>query len=256
MLYGCITGVQPTVHGLELDNSDASSINNVVLTRRVVLDHGIKKITNYSSERTVDVTSISSFGKEHEIANVDCIVAGLRNALKDSTIISPVEFWETVGADKDTINLTSLFDESYSYVANVLDLDFVVAAYHQKFDVQSGFIDYIVAGVIIDVNKIIAAAITVDMKNKRVIDAIEVDADHRKGVGHTMFVIPFTMIEYPEENPCLMAGRHAAEAIARSLAMDKAPRIAVVAAKTNPYFSMSAPQPAAMPPLTPPLPPP
>ena len=252
MLCGCISGVQPTVHDLDSEESDASRINNVVLTRRVALDHGTKIITNYSSERTVDVTATSSFGKEHEIANVDCIVSGLRNALKDPIIISPVEFWKTVGADKDTINLTSLFDESYSYVAKVLDLDFIVAAYHQNFDVQSGFIEYIVEGAIAEVNQDIAAAITVDMKNKRVIDTIEVDAEHRRLVGHIIFVIPFAVITYPEENPCLMVGRHAAEAISRSLATTKAPRIAVVAAKTNPYFSISAPQPAAMPPLPPP----
>lgn len=114
MLCGCIYGVPPNVHDLELENLDGSRIDNVVLTKRVVLERGTKIIAKYSSETTVDEISTSYFGTEHEIANVDCIVAGLRSALKDPTIISPVEFWGTVGADKDRINLTSLFNENYS----------------------------------------------------------------------------------------------------------------------------------------------
>gem|GEM_PF-6976712 len=242
MLCGCIYGVPPNVHDMELENLDDSRIDSVVLTKRVVLERGTKIIAKYSSETTVDEISTSHFGTEHEIANVDCIVAGLRSALKDPTIISPVEFWEIVGAGKDTINLTSLFDESYSYVANVLNLDYVIAAYHQIFDMRSGFYEAFLFGFIGDTNKSIAATITVDMMNKRVIDAIEVDFEHFSLVGHTGVVIPFALISYPEENPCLMAGRHAAEAISRSVADNKSPRIAVLVSAENPYQKIKQPE--------------
>ena len=46
MLCGCIYGVPPNVHDLVLENLDGSRIDNVVLTKRVVLERGTKIIEN------------------------------------------------------------------------------------------------------------------------------------------------------------------------------------------------------------------
>jgi len=216
-------------------------MNNIVLARQVVLESGKKKKSILLSEKTVDVTATSNFGKEHDIANFDCIVAGLRVVRQDPIIIPPSMFWETVGRDKDTLNLTSLFDEPYSRVVKILDLDYMVIAYHQLFDDESVFMEHYAAGLIGDKNRDNAAAVTIDMKNKRVIDAIDVDAENVILVGHTVVIIPFAIIRYPEENPCQLAGRRAAEAISRSLTTNKKPRVVVVAAQMNPYYVLSVP---------------
>jgi hypothetical protein len=229
------------VNNLESEKSDTSRMNNIVLSKRVVLDRGKEKKGFFLSEKTVDVTATSNFGKEHDIANVDCIIAGLRAALKNSTIISTGAFWESVGRDKETLNLTSLFDERYSHIARMLELDFVVVAYHQRFDMESAFMEYYVEGIIVNNDREVAATLTVDLKDRRVIDATKVDGQYWRGAGHVLFVIPFAIITYPEEKPCQMAGKRAAEAISRSLTTNKISRIAVVAAETNPYFILSVP---------------
>lgn len=242
MICGCFGGAEkPTVHDINPEEYDASRMNNIVLSRKVVLESGKEKKGFFLSEKTVDVTATSNFGKENDIANIDCIVAGLRNVLQDPVIIPPTKFWETVGKNKDTLNLTSLFDERYSHVVKILEIDYMVVAYHQLFDEESVFMEWYAAGLIGDKNRDNAAAVTIDMKNKLVIDAIDVDAENVKAVGHTVFIIPFAIIRYPEESPCQLAGRHAAEAISRSLTTNKEPRIVVVAAQMNPYFVLSVP---------------
>lgn len=104
----------------------------------------------------------------------------MRNILKDSIIISPTGFWEAIGTNKDTLNLASLFDERYPLIVNKLDLDYMVIAYHQRIGVESYFMELYYMGVIGDKNEDNASAVTIDMKNKRIIDAIEVDVQDDK----------------------------------------------------------------------------
>lgn len=241
LLCSCFGGVQPTVHNLESEKSDDLRMKNIILTRRVVLERGEKTVEIYHSERSIDETASSKFGREDEFTNVDCIVAGLRNVMKNSMIVTPAEFWEGVGVDTEALNLTSLFNEPYSRTATILDLDYIIVAYHQLFDAESIFWEDYITGMIGDRNIETAATVTVDMKEKRVIDATRVDGIHTKAVGHGGLFIPFAIFTYPEESPCQLAGKHAGEAITQSLTTNKIPRIAVVAAEKNPHSILSVP---------------
>ena len=211
-----------------MEELEASLINNLVLTKRVNLERGIRKGGIYSPEKTTDVTATSNFGKEHEIANVECIIAGLSGVFEQSSIITNAQFWESIGEGIDTLNLTLLFDEQYSYALKSLELDYLVVADHQRIDVGSYFHERITDGFFIDEDKEAAATVTIDIKNKRVLNATEIDAGHFKAVGHFLFYIPVALHTYPDEDPCNMAGRIAADAITQSITTGKAPRIAVV----------------------------
>lgn len=229
ILSGCVRGIKPEVHSINLEESDASSFNHLVLKKRVVLER-TKKAQQLQGfdEKSVDEIATSRFGKEHEIANVDCILTSLRDVLKTSNIISATEFWEAIGRDIETLSLASLFDEEYSHAADLLNLDYMVIPYHQRFDVKSVFIENIIEGGYVDEDKEVVSAVTVDMKNKSAIDVIEIDVTYATIIGH-ITPIPFAVYSYPEEDPCKMAGRLAAEAITQSINFNETPRIAVVA---------------------------
>lgn len=230
ILSGCSMAIKPEVDSLDLEELEASLINNLVLTKRVNLERGIRKGGIYSHEKTTDVTATSNFGKEHEIANVECIIAGLSGVFGESSIITNAQFWESIGEGIETLNLALLFDEQYSYALKSLELDYLVVADHQRIDVESSFYERITDGAFIDEDKEAAATVTIDIKNKRVLHATEIDAGHSKAVGHLLFYIPVALHTYPDEDPCNMAGRLAADAITQSITFNKTPRIAVVAA--------------------------
>jgi hypothetical protein len=229
ILSGCVGGIKPEVRSFNLEGSEASLLGHIVLKRRVVLERTTKtQQLQWFEEKTVDEIATSRFGNEHEIANVDCVVTGLRNVLKNSILVSSDEFWGAIGRDIETLNLSSLFEEQYSHAADLLNLDYLVITYHQRFDVISVFIENLIEGAYRDEDREVVFAVIIDMKSKGVIDAIEINATHNTIVGH-ITPIPFALFTYPDEDPCNMAGRLAAEAISRSITTNKIPRIAVVA---------------------------
>jgi hypothetical protein len=248
LLCGCTNTAPLTIHDLDLEQSDSSRINSLILTKRVVLERGIEKVERYASVTSKEVTATSRFGKEDEIANVECIVTGMREVIESPTIIPTYEFWKSVGSTIDTLNLELLLEEHYLHIINSLGIDYLVLAYHQQIDVESFFLEAIAEGGYTNTDREVASTVTIDMKNKRVIDAFEVKALHNLIVGHAVFVIPLVASVKPDEDLCHLAGRQAAEAIPLSLSAMPKPIIAVVAAKTNPYVVLSAPKPAPCPP--------
>jgi TPR repeat protein len=219
----------PEVAKLDLSISEGSLIRHIILTKRVVLDRGKEKVGFYFSEKSADVTATSKFGLEHEIANVECIISGLHDALTNSKIISTTQFWETIARDKDILSLSSLFDERYLSATKSLNLDYLVVAYNQRINMESHFMEGIVSGGYYVTEREVAAVITVDMKNMREVDATEVNAEYFKAIGHVVAIIPIANFSYPDEDPCLVAGRYAAEAILRSQTKNEMLRVAVVA---------------------------
>ena len=145
------------------------------------------------------------------------------------------------------MHLAALLDAQQAPAVETLELDFLVLAYHQRIDLESFFMEAIVEGGYSNIDLEVAAAVTVDMQNRRMIDAIQVEARHEKYLGHAVVVIPLVGSVHPDEDPCLIAGRHAAAAIPRPPAGDRPLRIAVVASQTNPYVILSAPDPAPRP---------
>jgi hypothetical protein len=238
-LYGCARELgipNERVLNSDSDMLNNNQINNIIMTKRVELAHDEKKTKFYSMvETTSEVTASSNFGEENEIANLDCIAAGIRLVLRSVHIIPPAEFWEVIGTDKDMLNLKELFEEPYSRALETLDMDFIVVAYHQLIDVENAAMELFIVGLIGDADLETSSAVVIDMKNKRLIDAVEVNGWHKKVFAHFYVVIPLAKIEHPAEDICQMVGRQAAEVMSQSLTRNKVIRIGVVAAAENPY---------------------
>jgi len=221
-----------------IDQIHDLQVTNLVLTKRVVLEPDQGERRRYVSQKIVSVTPTSNFGKANEIANLDCVVTGLHEVLQDSAIVTPAEFWGTIGDNIETLELTELFEEHYSPAIGSMNIDYLIVAFHQLIDKYNGFGEYIVFGGVDDINLEIASAVTVDMHAGRIIDATEIVGAYRSMFMHFAYV-PVYIHAKREDDPCLMAGRNSAAAISRTHDKNKVPRIAVVTAMKNPYAEVT-----------------
>ena len=246
-LCGCVSDkVQPTVHDIGLGKSDLWLKGDLVLTKRVDRTSGKEQSTMNYRTKDSNTTATSSSDNNDLSSDLNCIVVGVRDVLRDASLITPKEFWEGIGEEKDTLSLSDIFDENYSHPIYNLDLDYLIVAYHQLIRKKSAFSEAVFEGGYSATDGEVAAAVTVDIKHKRIIDATEVDAEYHTLMLHIAFV-PFIATEDPKEKPCLITGRRAAEAILQTHETTNALRIAVVAAKANPYSSISPRNPTTMP---------
>jgi TPR repeat protein len=235
LLCGCLRASEPiVVKRSNLTDAQQTKYHDMVLTKRVFVEHGKEKVTIYVDVREKDVTATSNFGMENEIANLNCIEAGIHQAIKASTIIPPEKFWDAIGENYETLKLSTLFDKSYLSKFDNIGVDYLFIAHHQRIRVESVFGEFVFLGTVGYEYEEKASALIVDIKQGRILDAIETKQSHRTGVNHWYFV-PAYVGTYPEEDLCVAIGRRAAELIARSLKDDRAPQILVVAAKTYPY---------------------
>lgn len=243
MHCGCISGVHPSVQEMDLSEEEKTTflVNHTVISRKVKLERGVAHKEIFISDKYVDVPATSSFGKEGEIANVDCIVSGIREVSEDLVVIYPVEFWKHVGERINKLELSELLTDHYTYIKTALALDYVVIAKHQKFDLATAAMEFLAEGLYTNKSKEVAEALTVDMKSGRVVDSIEVSYQSSLLIGHAVFVIPLVGVNYAIEAPCQLAGRHAAEVILRSQSEHRKPRVAVVAGYWTPFISAAPP---------------
>jgi hypothetical protein len=114
----------------------------------------------------------------------------------------------------------------------------LIIAFHQLIDKYNGFGEYIAFGGVDDIDLEIASAVTVEMDTERIIDATEIAGAYRSMFMHFSYV-PVYIHAKREEDPCLIAGRDAAAVISRTYDKNTVPRIAVVAAITNPYTEVT-----------------
>jgi len=241
-LFGCMR-VKGVAGESVLDQAgiDARNIDNITITKRVVLAQEERRINYYSMvDKTSEVTTRSKFGDENDVADLKCIVDGIHSVLRSIQIITPAEFWGGLGNDKEVISLGELFEQPYSDALNPLDLDYVVAANNQLVDAENSFVEVLVAGGYSDDDLETSSAVVVDMKAKRIVDAVEVKGWHKKTLLHVYFVIPLATIEHPAEEPCQMTGRQVAEAMSQSLTTKNILRIAVVSTIENPYETLAS----------------
>jgi len=236
LLTGCVSrAIDPEITDVNLSKSQILPLEKIVLTKFVTLEYVDEVKGSYYSEKRVKSPSVSKFGKEHELANIDCIAKGVKDLFKKENIIKPNEFWETIGRNKDELKLSSLLELP---IEDKYGLDYLLIAYHQRIDIESYAMEAIVEGGFRDVDREIVAVVIVDINKSRVLNAIEVKARHEKIMAHVIFVIPFGANIYPSKDPCYTAGIKAARIISQHLTANKSPLIAIVAAKTNPYSAL------------------
>jgi hypothetical protein len=94
-LFGCMR-VKGVAGESVLDQAgiDARNIDNITITKRVVLAQEERRINYYSMvDKTSEVTTRSKFGDENDVADLKCIVDGIHSVLRSIQIITPAEFW-------------------------------------------------------------------------------------------------------------------------------------------------------------------
>lgn len=235
LLCGCLRASEPVVvKESDLTDAQQTKYHDMVLTKRVFVEHGKEKVTIYVDVREKDVTATSNFGMENEIANLNCIEAGIHQAIKSSTIIPADKFWDAIGTNYETLKLSKLLDKYYLSKFDAIGVDYLLIAHHQRIRVESIFGEFVFLGAVGYGYEEKASALIIDIKQGRILDAIETKQSHRTGVNHWYFV-PAYVGTYPEEDLCVAIGRRAAELIAQSSKVDRVPRILVIAAKTYPY---------------------
>jgi hypothetical protein len=119
-------------------------------------------------------------------------------------------------------------------------VDYLVVAYDQMWESISSYMEFLVEGGYFTFDTEVTAAITLDMRTREVIDALESEGSRMLGLAHIFVVVPLVGHRSLKANPCQVAGHHAAEAINAAMEATNAPRIAVVAAKKNPYQAIDA----------------
>jgi hypothetical protein len=235
LLCGCFRFPEP-IHVEEsvLADAQTTKFNDIVLSKRVFVERGSEKATYYFGEIANDVTATSNFGEEHEIANLDCIATGIHQTLETSSIVPTDKFWDAIGKNYETLNFIALFDKNYLSKLDGLDADYLIVSHHQRMRIRTLFIEIGVKGAAGRVYEEKASALIVDIKQRRIVDAIQVNSTHSTAVAHLLF-IPHYHETYPEGDPCEVIGQRAAESIVQSSELDRAPRIIIVAAQKYPY---------------------
>ena len=211
---------------------------DLVLTKRVILEPEKEERRIYVSQNIVSVMPTSNFGKANEVANMDCVVTGLQEILLSINIVTPSEFWEAVGDNIETLKLMEVLDEPYLRDIGRLNIDYLIIAFHKFVDKFNGFGEYVAFGGVNDINLEVASAVIVDMSNLRIIDATEIAGTYDT-LCYIFYFVPVCIFGKPEVDPCTMTGKHAAAVISRAHDENTAPRIAVVAALTNPYTEVT-----------------
>lgn len=224
---------EPVVESLVFPESGEFTEPDVMLTRRVVLERGSAPSKSLFGDKSADVTATSHFGKEHEVADISCVVAGISETLKQPRIIASEEFWQAAKASGETLRLPCLLDTQCSSVIEDLQLDFVIAAYHQRINVYSFAGEAIVEGGIRTEDRETAAVVTVATKAGRTVDAAQITGRHHRIFYHGIMILSGTIS--PSEDPCVLAGKRAGEVISKMSPGNSSPRIAVLATANNPY---------------------
>jgi len=206
---------------------DIQSAADVIMARRVQLPKGFK---SYWIIINGGETYTSSFGKDGETPNLDCVVSGIREVISEATIIYPSEFWKYVEEDIEFLPLSHLLEDRNSDINKLLALDYVIIVNHQK-EINCLMTEMLLQGSTDCSSHETVNATVVDMNSKHVIEKSQITYEDKWGFGHAL-IIPIWTSKHPAET-CKLAGQHAAESILRSQPTNKAPRIAVVAGANN-----------------------
>ncbi len=239
MLSACVDKVDPVFSAVELESREQSALPQLTLARRVVPVHTTKTVTAWVGERRVEEVSSSRFGGVGKVAKPKCTVEGLRRALPDATIVPTQAFWERVAAPEETIELSRVFAQPALARLQELDVDVLVAAYHQLIDVESFFSELVMAGGVSHDKREVAAVAVVEIETERLIHVTRAVYSDSDAFGHIFFVVPMGRFTVPSSRPCESTGEQAGTAI-RASVTEPDPRIVVVATESDPFTAATS----------------
>lgn len=239
-LTGCFGGLEseePNVATIQEERLILASLPDVPLVRRVDLTMSPEEMRVGTKDQPIKGVS-SKFGEAGEVADLSCVIDGLRRALPRSEIVPAERFWATVVGEGEEVRLPALFEPPLAARWHDLDVAFLVAAYHRELDTSEGLFSYVLASGYSHSSHQVAAEVTVDVPNQTALGATRAKADELGIYGHVL-VYPVIASESAASEPCeLMGERSGAVILANSASVS--PRVLILAAGRNPYNAAKA----------------
>lgn len=237
VLTGCVFPEEPTGSTRAPKEAAPAAGLEITLVRKATVEIATKTVAAHPVKRQVDALSRSKFGAPGEIADLGCVLDGLRAQSPAVEIVPTASFWEEVAAPDGAMSLLRLFRTDKALRLKALDIDFLITAYHQRFDVKSGGGEMVIVGGYTDEDREVAAAAVIDPSAGTVLNAVQFVYEREMVVSHAAIIVPVVWGTYASSDPCTMIGEASADVIAQA-ADNRAPRVLVVAAKDNPYVAL------------------
>jgi hypothetical protein len=233
-IAGCVDIRDPETMTLEVSEASFSELPEITLVRRVIPRETTKKVGFFADpSETKEVTS-SKFGAPNEIANLNCVIDGMRDSFPDVEIVPTETFWSHVAGLKEEMTLSKILSPPSSNKWQELHIDFLVAAYHEIADLEMFVYEAFAGGLYHDIDRETAATVVIDLPNRTVLNGSKAVFEDDDGVGHFSFVIPLVFVDIASSDPCKMVGQASGAAIS-SATLKPSPRVVVVAAGNDPY---------------------
>ena len=239
-LAGCVGQMEseePGVAKVDEQKLILAELPDVLLVRRVVLQETATEIFAHGKARQVDEVR-SDLGEVGEVADLDCVVDGLKSVLPESEIVPAERFWARVVGDGEEVRLPALFEPPLASRWYDLDVDFLVAAYHHELDAEGKFHTLLFMSLYGDASRQMAAGVTVDVPNQTTLNAARAMASEDGTYGH-VFMYPIVVTKSAASEPCEVIGEVSAAAISEHSGARR-PRVLVLAAGADPYAAAQA----------------
>ena len=218
---------------LEIQDQKFKDLPDISLVQRVIPQRTTKEAGVYFGTWETEEVSDSKFGAPNEIANLDCVIDGILGSNPSIEIVPTEIFWSQVANFEEEVELSELFDSPALERWQEARIDFLVASYHQELDVEMFASALVLEGGYFDTDRETAAVLVIDLQNQRLVQASEAVFEDMDAYAHVL-IIPYVLVTTAESDPCEAVGMRAGEAIAK-VGLGSAPRVVVVAAKSNPY---------------------
>jgi hypothetical protein len=229
---GCVVSVDPAVSTLD---TSISGLPEITLVRRVTPERRTKETQIYWGAWQTEGATGSEFGGATDVADLSCVAEGLRKDHPEIEVVPTQTFWNQVAGGKDEITLSELFTSPLSNRWRELQIDVLVVAYHTVGDVKIIAAEIIMEGFYSYENRETAAVLAVDLRTRKGIHASQVILEQGVALYHFL-VVPLPIVRNASSDPCRTIGEAAAQAISIT-DLPSAPRVAVVAAGSNPYHA-------------------
>jgi hypothetical protein len=232
-IAGCVDTVDPEITELELQSRISTDLPDVTLVRRVIPETGTKDVGFMLAWETEEVSS-SEFGTPNDIADLGCIIEGIRESFREVNIVPTEMFWERMANQRESIELVELLSPPRKPQWQNLKIDVLVAAYHQTVDVESYAGGWIMFDVYGDIDDETAATLAIDLNSNKILQGSESTFKHKFAVGNAFVFIPLVNVTSASSSLCNNVGGATGAAIASTWSKST-PRVVVVAARNNPY---------------------
>ena len=237
LAQGCVEIIDPETRELKFQDRTFTDLPSVTLVRRVIPQISTK-IVGVLKRWEMEQVSSSKFGDANQIADLSCVINGIRRNFPEVDIVPTEIFWGRVAEQSESVELTELFTSPASSRWQELQMDVLIVAFHQIIDVERFYGEIIFIGAYHDIDRETAAFLAIDLWNKKVFHASEAVFEDNDGVGHYLF-FPYAVETIASSDVCSMVGEAAGAAISNA-SLKSAPRVVVVAARDNPYHAAQA----------------